>query len=87
MGAGIVALIGLAAAFVAWRLARRAVAANGVTVMPTLFIQVFGIFMLIGQCFVAYHKGDKVFMVEGVSIYLAMIFVGRNIAKRKNGKA
>ena len=83
LGAIAVAVIGFAAAFIAWRLVRRQVAANGVTVMPTWFIQFFGVLLLTGSCLVAYQRGSVLFMVEGVFVYLAMIFVGRNIAKRQ----
>jgi len=83
MGATVVGVIGVAAAFIAWRLVRRHAAANGVTVMPTWFIQLFGVFLLSGLCFVAYHGGSILFMVEGVFICLAMICVGRRIAKRQ----
>src|SRR5437016_2674852 len=79
VGAAIVGFIGIAAAFIAWRLIRRHAAANGVTVMPTWFIQLFGVFVLGGLCFVAYHQGSLLFMTEGVFICSAMILVGRHI--------
>ncbi len=83
IGAVIVGLIGLAAGFIAWRLVCGHAAANGVTVMPTWFIQLFGVFFLVGSCFVAYYQRTGLFMVEGVLVCLAMIFVGRRIAKRR----
>ncbi len=83
MGAAVVGGVGVAAAFIAWRLLRRRAAANGVTVMPTWFIQLFGLLLLVGLCFVAYHRGSVLFMFEGVFICLAMIFVGRLIARRR----
>ncbi len=85
MGAAVVGVIGLASAFIAWRLVRRQAAANGVTVIPIWFIQVFGVLLLSGFCFVAYHRDSVVFMFEGISICLAMIFVGRHIARRQRG--
>src|SRR5438045_4215885 len=66
MGAAGIGVIGVAAAFIAWRLVRRLAAANGVTLMPTWFIQLFGVLLLVGLCFVAYHRGSVLFMVEGV---------------------
>jgi len=44
--------------------------------MPTWFIQLFGAFLLSGLCFVAYHGGSILFLVVGVFIFLARIFVG-----------
>lgn len=82
-GAAVVGLIGGAAAFIAWRLIQRHAAANGFTVMPTWFIQLFGVLLLIGNCLVAYHRGSVLFAVEGVFTCLAMIFVGRLIDKRR----
>lgn len=84
MSAAFVGAIGVAAAFIAWRLVRRHVSANGVTVMPTWFIQYFGVLLLAGLCFVAYHRGTALFMVEGVFICLGMIFVGRYVARRQS---
>ena len=86
VGAAVVTLFGLAAAFIAWRLLCRHASANGVTVMPTWFIQFFGVLLLVGLCFVAYHKGSTMFMIEGVFICLVMIFIGRRIAKRQRDK-
>lgn len=83
MGGAVVGVIGVAAAFIAWRLVRRHAAANGITVMPTWFIQLFGVLLLFGLCIVAYHRGTALFMVEGVVVCLAMLFVGRHIAKRQ----
>ena len=83
MGGVVIAVLGAAAAFIAWRLVRQHLAANGVTVMPTWFIQLFGILFLVGLCFVSYYRGSVLFMAEGVVVCLAMIFVGRHIAKRR----
>jgi len=87
MGAAVVGVIGIAAGSIAWRLVRRQVAANGVTVMPTWFIELFGVLLLGGLCLVAYHRDSMLFLYEGVSICLAMIFVGRNIARRRSQSA
>ena len=86
MGAVFAGVIGAAAAFIAWRLVRRNTAANGVTVMPVWFIQLFGFLLLAGLCFVAYFQGTALFLVEGVAVCLAMIFVGRHIAGRQKPK-
>jgi len=83
IGAAMVGFIGAAAAFIAWRLVRHHAASNGITVMPTWFIQLFGVLLLLGLCFVAYHRGNAVFVVEGLFICLAMIFVSRQIASRQ----
>ena len=83
IGATVVGIIGVAAAFTAWRLVRRNAAANGITVMPKWFIQLFGVLMLLGLCVAAYQSASTLFAFEGVCISLAMIFVGRQIAKRQ----
>jgi hypothetical protein len=81
MGAILIGVIGAAAAFIAWRLLPRHTAANGVTVLPTWFIQLFGVLFLVGQCFAAYHKGNTVFMAEGIFVAVAMILVGWRIKR------
>ncbi len=87
LAGAVVGIIGGAAGFIAWRLVRRQAAANGVTLMPTWFIQLFGVLLLGGLCFVAYHQDSALFLFEGVFICLAMIFVGRRIAKRQKQSA
>ena len=83
IGAAVAGVIGIAATFIAWRLVRRRVSANGVTVLPAWFIQLYGVFMLVCLCFVAFYKGTVLFVVEGVLVSLTMILVGRNIARRQ----
>jgi hypothetical protein len=83
IGASFVGVIGVAAGFIAWRLVCRQAAANGVTMMPTWFIQFFGILLLGGLCVTAYYRHYVLFTFEGVSLCLAMIFVGKHIAKRQ----
>ena len=83
IGGLVIGFIGLAAAFIAWRLVRRDAAANGITVMPVWFIQLFGILFLVGLCFASFYRGTTVFMVQGVIISLAMIFIGRQIARKR----
>jgi len=48
IGVPVFGFIGVAAGFIAWRLLRRQVAANGVTVMPTWFIQLFDVSLMGG---------------------------------------
>ena len=86
VGAAIVGVVGVVAAFVVWRLARRRPAANGITAMPVWFIQVFGLLLLAGICIFIYYREATVVMFEGVMISLAMIFVGRHIAKKRKQK-
>jgi hypothetical protein len=80
------AIIGVLTFFsihIAWRLWRGSLSSNGVTLMPTWFIQAFGVFFLAGIAFVAYHNPTYPLLAEGVSVALAMVFFGRNLAKRK----
>ena len=83
VGAVTISVIGISTAFIAWRLLCHHYAGNGVTSLPTRFIQLFGIVLLVGLGCVAYYKGKTSFIIEGISICLAMIFVSRNIAKRQ----
>jgi hypothetical protein len=82
MGAVVVGAIGTASGFIAWRIVCRQTAAYGVTVIPTWFIQCFGVLLLSGLCLIAYKRGSMLFIFEGVFVCLAMIFIGRHIAKR-----
>jgi len=77
-----IGLTGLIFSYLAWRLWRGATSANAVTLIPTWFIQVFGVFLLAGAVFGAYH-GTNLFLLEGVFVALAMIFIGRHIARKK----
>ena len=86
IGAVIIGAIGVAAAFIAWRLVRRHSASNGITVMPAWFIQIFGVFLMIGLCLVAYFQGLSIFMIEGAFVCVAMIFVGRHIDRKQRQK-
>lgn len=83
IGVATISVVGIFTAFIAWRLVCRYTAANGITILPTWFIQLCGVLFLISQCFIAYHKGNVLFLIEGVSICLAMILVGRYIAKKQ----
>jgi hypothetical protein len=76
-------LLGSATAAMGNRLARGKVAANRITTMPVWFIQAFGVFFLVGMVFVAFVSGKWMTAIEGAFLALAMIFIGRAIAKRK----
>jgi len=86
IGVLILTVVGLAAGFIALRLIRASTASNGVTTMPTWFIQSFGALLLVGVGAVAYDRGDWVFAIRGWSLCAAMIFVSWNIAKRLRKK-
>lgn len=79
-------LLGSATAAIGYRLARGRVAANRITTMPVWFIQAFGVFLLVGLAFVALVEGKWMTALEGSFIALAMIFIGREIAKRRQKK-
>jgi len=80
---GAVALIGLAASFIALRLYHQLAAANGRTVLPPWFISLFGVLFLTGLGCVAYDRRSVLFLIDGVPACLTMIFVGRHIRKRQ----
>lgn len=75
-------LLSFFSGYLAIRLWSGSLSANGISVMPTWFIQVFGIFMAIGLGFAAYQQ-NSVPMLGGTSIVVAMIFFGSHVAKRK----
>ncbi len=83
IGLAIVGLLTFFSAHSAWRLWRGSLSSNGVTLMPTWFVQMFGAFYLAGIAFVAYHHPSYPLLAGGASIALAMIFFGRHVAKRK----
>jgi hypothetical protein len=82
----IMAFLGSYTSYLAWKLWHGSVSRNGVTTMPTWFIQIFGVWFLAGAIAVAAAGGSKEFLGETIAIGLAMLFVGRNISKRKNAK-
>jgi hypothetical protein len=79
----IVGLLTLFSTHISWKLWRGRVSPNGVTIMPTWFIQSFGLFYLAGILFVAYHRPTYPFLIEGVCVAYCMIHFGRHIAERK----
>lgn len=81
-----VGILGIAAAFIAWRLIRHGPTANNITLMPVWFIQYFGLLLLLGLAFFTYEKGITLLALETAFIGLAMIFVGRNIARKRRQK-
>ena len=87
MAAVVVIVLGLGAGFISWRLIRRATAENGITTMPLWFIQIFGVLLLLGLSFVAINRGDMLFLYEGASVCLAMIFISRHIARKQRKAA
>jgi hypothetical protein len=49
--------------------------------MPIWFIQVFGLFLLVGAVCIGFADGKWLETAEGSSLALAMIFIGRKLAK------
>jgi len=80
----IMALLCYFTVFLAWRLWSGSQSKNGITAMPTWFIQMFGVCFLVGSAIVAITGGSKITFVENLCIASAMIYVGRNIARHKN---
>ena len=58
-------------------LLRRGRSSNKVTMMPTLFIQGFGLLFAIGIGFAAVKGGQKLFLAEAFLIPLNMLFLPR----------
>lgn len=80
----IIGLLTFFCAHISWTLWRRSLSSNGITMMPTWFIQMFGVFFLVGIAFVAYHNPSYPLLAEGVSFAFAMVFFGRHAVKRKH---
>jgi hypothetical protein len=79
----IIGLLTFFCAHISWKLWRGSLSSNGITMMPTWFIQMFGVFFLVGIAFVAYHNPSYPLLAEAVSVAFAMIFFGRHVVKRK----
>ena len=56
----IIGLLTFFCAHIAWRLWRGSLSSNGVTFMPTWFIQMFGVFVLAGTAFAAYQMAGLI---------------------------
>ena len=84
-GLGSIGLLTFLSAYVSWRLWRGALSSNGVTYMPTWFIQMFGVLFLVGIACSAFQQPNYLFLAESVSIAFSMILFGRHLAKTKEG--
>lgn len=81
---GIVGLLAFFCVYISWRLWQGSLSSNGVTLMSTWFIRMFGIFLLILIGFVAYQKRSYLIFVSYSSLPLAMIFFAKSVTKSKN---
>jgi hypothetical protein len=63
-------------------LLRRGRSSNKVTMMPTLFIQGFGLLFTIGIGFAAVKGGQKLFLAEACLIALNMLFLPRLLRRK-----
>ena len=78
---GIFGLLTCVSGWISIRLLRKQRTANGRTVMPEWFIQIFGIVFLIGICMAAVINGQMWLLGEGVGIAIAMIGI-RSLLRR-----
>lgn len=79
---GCIILFGVVSVVSGWmliRLLREARAVNGKTMMPVLFIQLFGVVFLIGLCAAAIANGKPLLFGEAFAVALAMIGIRRLI--------
>ena len=67
LGVAFIGLFGMAAAFISRRLASRHVAPNGVTLIPTWLIQVFGVILVPGMVIAFYYIGVIFFLTSAPS--------------------
>jgi hypothetical protein len=75
--------LGCVTAAIVYRLCRGSVSRNGFTLMPIWFIQAFGFFFLFAMLFVGLIYGEWFTALKGAPVAIAMIFIGREISKRK----
>jgi hypothetical protein len=80
IGVIVVATLGVSAAWIAWRLSHDRISANGVTNIPAWFIQLFGVFLLVGGCTVAFTAHKPMLLIVlmlSIPMVLAMLYVPR----------
>lgn len=82
-GAVFLSFLGLGLCYLTWRLWVGTVSENGYTILPSWFIQVFGLVFLAGLLVIVFAKHNPELLFEGIPIALAMILVGSHTSKRK----
>lgn len=83
VGAVVVTALGFASGYIALRLLFGQISTNGSTLLSNWFIQIFGIAFLCGICLAALHGNHPELLIEGPSIAIAMIFIGRHATKKR----
>ena len=88
IGSGLIfGLLALASVWMLLRLLRGKRSSNKVTMMPALFIQVFGVLFGTGIVIAAVIGGEMIFLGEGVGIAMNMIFVPWLLRRRSQPEA
>lgn len=88
-GAIVVAMLTLAAAWLARRLSRNQLTANGVTLIPSWFIRLFAGLLLVGVCALAVHDNRPLLLVAmmlSIPAIVAMIYVPGKRSRRGVGR-
>jgi hypothetical protein len=88
-GAIVVGVLALTAAWLALRLSRNQLTANGVTLLPSWFIRLFAGFLLVGGCALAVHDNRPlllVVMMLSVPAIVAMVYVPGKRSRRGAGR-
>jgi len=75
-----IGLLTFFSACISWRLWRGSLSSNGVTLMPTWFIQMFGVYVLIGIAYVAYYNPKYWVQAAGAFVAYGMFSFPRHLA-------
>jgi hypothetical protein len=79
----LVAALAFFSGFASWKLWRGGLSSNGVTLMPTWFIQAFGAFVLAGIAYTGYCNPSWSIMAVGVVIAYAVIYYPKSLAEAR----
>ena len=86
-GLGVGTMLALLAIWMGIRLWKGVPSSNGVTHIPAWLITTFGVMLLASSVVVALLSWNWVVLWKAGAISLAMIFVGRNLARRRKSNA
>ena len=80
----IVGLLTFFSAFAAWRFWRRALSSNGVTMLPSWFLEMFSYFVVAGTAFdFYYHPSHPLLLAGGVSFLIYLVIRGGSSLKKR----
>jgi hypothetical protein len=84
----VIAALGFFPGYASWSLWRGCVSSNGVALMPTWFIQAFGVFVLVGIIYTGYCNPRWWIVAVGIVVAYGVIYYPRSLAeaRRRNDR-